>query len=109
VKFLIDNQLPEALAKYLCANGHDAQHVLKVGLASARDSDICKYAAEHDLAIVTKDEDFSRQAIQPGAAIQVVWVRLGNCRKSVLLTAFESLLPSIVAALQAGDRLIEIR
>jgi predicted nuclease of predicted toxin-antitoxin system len=109
VKFLIDNQLPEALARYLCTKGHDAQHVLKVGLASANDSDICNYAAEHNLAIVTKDEDFSRHAIRPGATIQVVWVRLGNCRKSVLLAAFESLLPSIVAALQTGDRLIEIR
>jgi predicted nuclease of predicted toxin-antitoxin system len=57
---------------------------------------------------VTKDQDFSRQAIQRGAAIQVVWVRLGNCRKSVLLAAFESLLPSVVAALEAGDRLVEI-
>jgi predicted nuclease of predicted toxin-antitoxin system len=109
VKFLIDNQLPTALAKYLCSKGHDSQHVLNVGLASAKDKEICKYAAEHCLVVVTKDEDFSRQAIQPGAAIQVVWVRLGNCRKTTLLTAFDSLLPSIVAALEAGDRLIEIR
>lgn len=109
MKFLIDNQLPASLAKYLCTKGHDAQHVLNIGLASAKDMEICQYAAEHALVIVTKDEDFSRQAIQPGAAIQVVWVRLGNCRKSILLAAFDSLLSSIVAALEAGDRLIEIR
>ncbi len=109
MKFLIDNQLPKALATYLCTKEHDAQHVLDVGLASAKDGEICKYAAEHTSVIVTKDEDFSRRAIQPGAAIQVVWVRLGNCRKATLLTAFDSLLPSIVAALEAGDRLIEIR
>jgi predicted nuclease of predicted toxin-antitoxin system len=109
VKFLIDNQLPEALAKYLCTKGHDARHVLSVGLASSKDGEICQYATENALVIVTKDEDFSRQAIQPGAAIQVVWVRLGNCRKSVLMATFESLLPSVVAALEAGERLIEIR
>jgi predicted nuclease of predicted toxin-antitoxin system len=109
VKFLVDNQLPETLAKYLCTKGHDAQHVLSVGLPSAKDIQICKYAAERGFVIVTKDEDFSLLAIQPGAAVQVVWVRLGNCRKSTLLTAFESLLPSIVAALEAGDRLVEIR
>ena len=109
MKFLIDNQLPTALAKYLCTKGHDAQHVLSVGLASANDEEICQYATEHTLVIVTKDEDFSRRAIRPGAVIQVVWVRIGNCRKAVLLTAFESLLPSVVAALEAGDRLIEIR
>jgi len=109
VKFLIDNQLPQTLAKYLCSHGHEALHVLAVGLASATDREICKYAAEHSLVIVTKDEDFSRQVILPGAAIQVVWVRLGNCRKSVLFAAFESLHTSIVAALGSGDRLIEIR
>lgn len=109
MKFLIDNQLPAALAKYLCTKGHDAHHVLNVGLASAKDGEICQYATEHTLVIVTKDEDFSRQAIRPGSMIQVVWVRVGNCRKAVLLATFESLLPSIVAALEAGERLIEIR
>lgn len=109
MKFLIDNQLPATLAKYLSARGHDALHVLDVGLASADDGEICRHAAKHSLVIVTKDEDFSRQAILPGVAIQVVWVRIGNCRKAALLAAFESLLPSIVTALEAGDRLVEIR
>jgi len=109
VKFLIDNQLPTALAKYLCTKGHDALHVFNVGPASANDGEIFQYAAKHTLVIVTKDEDFSRQAIRPDAAIQVVWVRVGNCRKAVLLATFESLLPSIEAALAAGDRVVEIR
>jgi predicted nuclease of predicted toxin-antitoxin system len=109
VKFLIDNQLPSALAKYLCTKGHAAQHVLDIGLASANDAQICQYAANHALVIVTKDEDFSREAMQPGAAIQVVWVRVGNCRKAFLFAKFEALLPSIVLALEAGDRLVEIR
>jgi predicted nuclease of predicted toxin-antitoxin system len=109
LKFLIDNQLPESLAAYLCTQGHDAQHVSSVGLATATDREICKYAGERTLVIVTKDEDFSRQVILPGTTIQVVWVRLGNCRKSILLAAFKSLLPSIIAAIESGDRLIEIR
>ena len=109
MKFLIDNQLPTTLAKYLESKGHEARHVLDVGLAAAKDSEISRHAAEHGLVIVTKDEDFSRQAAQPSAAIQVVWVRLGNCRKPTLLAVFETLLPSLVAALEAGERLIEIR
>jgi predicted nuclease of predicted toxin-antitoxin system len=109
VKFLIDNQLRSALAKHLRTNGHESQHVLDVGLATAEDSEICAYATKHKLVIITKDEDFSRQAIQPGATIRVVWVRLGNCRKTTLLATFDLLLPSILTALEAGDRLIEIR
>jgi len=109
VKSLIDNQLPESLANYLCTKGHDSLHVLNVGLGSAKDVAICEYAVEHAFVIVTKDQDFSRQVMQIRAPIQVVWVRLGNCRKSILLTAFERRLPSIVAALEGGDRLVEIR
>ena len=40
MKFLVDNQLPLALAKFLISKGHHATHVLELGLASARDSEI---------------------------------------------------------------------
>ena len=109
MKFLVDNQLPESLAKYLCSKGHDSVHVLNVGLGSAKDGEICEYAAEHALVVVTKDQDFSRQVVHPHRLIQVVWVRLGNCRKSTLLAAFETMLPSLLVALEAGDRIVEIR
>jgi predicted nuclease of predicted toxin-antitoxin system len=35
VRFLIDAQLPPALARYLAALGHDAKHVSDVGLLMA--------------------------------------------------------------------------
>jgi predicted nuclease of predicted toxin-antitoxin system len=109
VKFLIDNQLPTALARHIIAKGHEAEHVLNIGLAEAKDAQICQYAESNALVIVTKDEDFSRLASRPGAVTQVVWIRFGNCRKPVLIAAFDLLLPSIISALEAGERLIEIR
>jgi hypothetical protein len=36
-------------------------------------------------------------------------LRRGNCRKAALLSAFDSVFSQLEAALQAGDRLIEIR
>ena len=33
MRFLVDNQLPAALARWLTAQGHDAIHVLDVALA----------------------------------------------------------------------------
>jgi predicted nuclease of predicted toxin-antitoxin system len=109
VKFLIDNQLPATLATFLNYKGHECRHVLDVGLATAKDEEIAEYAAEHSLVIVTKDEDFYQRAMNARSGIQVVWVRLGNCRKSLLLAVFDSLLPSIIGALEAGERLIEVR
>jgi len=38
VRCLIDAQLPPALARWLTAEGHDAIHVIDVGLAQAPDA-----------------------------------------------------------------------
>ena len=109
MKFLVDNQLPSALAEMLISGGMEARHVLEVGLEAASDTDIWKYAGENSFVLITKDEDFPRRAAQPNATVQVVWVRLGNCRTSVLLSAFDSVLSEMQAALQAGDSVVEIR
>jgi predicted nuclease of predicted toxin-antitoxin system len=45
VKFLVDNQLPAALAHHLTSRGADCQHVLDAGLAEATDAEIWDYAA----------------------------------------------------------------
>lgn len=109
MKFLVDNQLPAALAELLVSKGHEARHVLEVGLDAAGDTKIWNYAAANSLAVITKDEDFPQRASRPGAPVQVVWVRLGNCRKAALLSAFGSMLPGIERALAAGNRVVEIR
>jgi predicted nuclease of predicted toxin-antitoxin system len=109
LKFLIDNQLPAAFAKHLTSLGHDARHVLDAGLDAASDTEIWKHAEANSLVLITKDEDFCLRASQPNASVQVVWVRLGNCRKTALLAVFDSLLAQVEAALKAGDRVVEIR
>lgn len=58
MKFLIDNQLPKALAEHLSRRGHDCQHVLDVGLANASDIAIGRYAEAQERILITKDEDF---------------------------------------------------
>jgi predicted nuclease of predicted toxin-antitoxin system len=109
VKFLVDHQLPPVLVQLLTSKGHDAFHVLALGLDCATDAEIWNYAKANSFVLITKDEDFSRRASQPNATVQVVWVRLGNCRKAVLLSVFDSVFLQLEASLQAGDHLIEIR
>jgi predicted nuclease of predicted toxin-antitoxin system len=109
VKFVVDNQLPTALAQYLRKRGFDCQHVLEGGLGDALDTDICRHAEVQERIIISKDEDFLYFAKQHEARIKVIWVRLGNCRTSVLLAAFERSWPRIESSLKAGDRIIEIR
>jgi predicted nuclease of predicted toxin-antitoxin system len=109
VKFLVDNQLPVNLAQHLRTRGLDCQHVLDVGLGEASDAEICQYAESQDRVIISKDEDFLHLASRPEAKISVLWVRLGNCRTSTLLAAFEKFWPVVESCINAGDRIIELR
>lgn len=109
MKFLIDNQLPPALAQYLRKRGFDCKHVLDVGLVEALDVEICRHAEAEERIIVSKDEDFLYLARHPKRKIRVLWVRLGNCRTKALLAAFDGVWSSIESSLEAGDRVIEIR
>jgi predicted nuclease of predicted toxin-antitoxin system len=109
VKFLIDNQLPRALAEHLQARGQDCQHVLETGLADASDISICRYCEAQERILISKDEDFLYLANHPKSKIKLVWVRLGNCRTAALLAAFDQFWPTIESCFAAGDRIVEIR
>jgi len=109
VRFLIDNQLPSVLAGWLQERGHDAEHVLNVGLAQGKDTPIWRYAQEQQAVIVTKDEDFAEWVRRGRVGPQVVWLRFGNCTKRELFAWLEPLLPAIIRQLEQGDRLIEVR
>lgn len=109
MKFLVDNQLPVTLARYLRGLGFECQHVLDVKLAEAGDAEICRYAESQDCIVVSKDEDFIYHAKRPNAKVRVIWVRLGNCRTPELLAAFKRSWREIESCLETGDRIIELR
>jgi len=109
VKFLVDNQLPAALVRFFTAKGAECQHVLHLGLAQATDVEIWRFAAGRGMVLVSKDEDFFHLAVREGSEVRLVWIRLGNCRTQVLLSAMEKAWPRIEATLEAEDRVVEIR
>jgi len=58
VKFLVDNQLPEALGRFLNARGHEAGHVLDLSMEEVSVLEIWNYAASGNWIVVSKDQDF---------------------------------------------------
>jgi hypothetical protein len=64
VKFLVDNQLPAALAEFLRKRGLDCQHVLDVDLAQASDADIVFKFRFNEPGHVDGDEHVHVQKIQ---------------------------------------------
>ncbi len=107
--FLVDAQLPPALARWLQELGHDAKHVADIGLRHAEDASIWNYAIEHDTVIITKDEDFAHRCVQSKASPVIVWLRVKNVSRQALLAWFEPLLPKIESLIAQNERLIEVR
>jgi len=111
VKFLVDANLPPALARFLEKEGHEASHVYDQEMGEAKDSEIWDYALQTGAVIITKDEDFedrSTRLSELGKVPSIIWIRLGNTTKRTLLIWFSNLLPEITLRLEAGERLIEI-
>lgn len=109
MRFLVDAQLPPALARLLAACGHQAEHVADIGLMEADDTSIWRHALLHEAVLITKDEDFPHRLRQGGSFPTVLWLRIGNTSRRALLTWFEPLLPDIETMIRQGERLIEVR
>jgi predicted nuclease of predicted toxin-antitoxin system len=108
MRFLVDAQLPPALARLLEDRGHQAEHVLDCGLERASDAAIWARAVANGASIISKDEDFAVRRVMQKAGPAVVWIRLGNTSKRQMLHWLDTMLPSILAALERGDTLIEL-
>lgn len=109
MRFLVDAQLPPALARLLDDRGHVAEHVADVGLIAASDAEIWRYAMTQDAVLITKDEDFSDMVLLGRSAPVVIWVRVGNTTRRALLGWFEPLIDRMVEMIDAGEGLIELR
>jgi predicted nuclease of predicted toxin-antitoxin system len=108
MKFLVDAQLPPALARWLLAGGHEAEHVGDRGMQTASDGAIWDYALASAVVIVTTDEDFARRKVLADRGPSVVWIRLPNTRRRELLAWFAAVLPEVLAALERGETLVEV-
>lgn len=109
MKFLVDAQLPPALALWLTASGNEAVHVAELGLRDASDGAIWARACQDGFVLVTKDEDFARRSAQAAAAPVIVWLRVGNATNRVLREWLEPKWPGVISLLSKGHRLIEVR
>jgi predicted nuclease of predicted toxin-antitoxin system len=108
MRFLVDTQLPPLLARYLNSLGHEAEHTAELGLASAPDRDVWRYAVTNAAILITKDEDFVTIRALANEGLAVLWVRIGNSTRQVLVERFAAAWPAVTSALARGETVIEI-
>ena len=123
MNFLVDAQLPPALARWIVSHGHQAAHVLDIGLHAAGDGQIWEFARGEwwvidgiwggargePVVIISKDEDFVDRWLLSEQPVPFVWIRKGNCSNDALLAWLEPLWPEAVKRLEQGEKLIELR
>jgi predicted nuclease of predicted toxin-antitoxin system len=106
--FLIDAQLPRSLAEYFRSKGYQAYHVRDLMIAQASDEEIFLRAKELSAIVVSKDSDFASIKSRL-AGPQVLWLRVGNLKKSALTKKLDSIWEDVVDELTAGGSIIEVR
>jgi predicted nuclease of predicted toxin-antitoxin system len=108
LRFLVDAQLPPALARHLRSLGHDAHHVADVGLIAAPDQMVWQRATDEDAALMSKDQDFLALALRATRG-RFIWIRIGNTSRAAIIRSVGEALPHIIAAMSAGERIVEVR
>lgn len=106
--FLVDEQLPPALAGWIQAQGHKAFHVRDLGLANGSDVLVWQEAVNREAVVLTKDEDFRDLWGRKRPTIPIVWVRVGNCTNRALVKWLTPLWPELVRRLEAGESFLEV-
>ncbi len=109
MNFLVDAQLPPALAWWIAEQGHRARHVFDLGLNTADDPLIWDRAEKDDSVVVSKDEDFVDRWLMADRPVALVWIRKGNCSNRALLAWLEPLWPDTLMRLEQGEKLVELR
>jgi predicted nuclease of predicted toxin-antitoxin system len=103
MRFLVDQNLPPALAEWLRASGEAAEHVREIGMAREGDAAIATYARANGMIVITKDADFLGPGDPP-----VIWIRWGNVTRASLIAKWEHVWNDVRASLARGEKLVEL-
>jgi len=107
MRFLLDMNLPPAMADWLRSGGHDAVHVREIGLAHLPDREVFARAAEDGRIVVTFDLDFGEIVGLAGATGSgVVLLRLRLARQHHLRERLQAAISRAAEALQAGATVV---
>ncbi len=85
MKLLLDENLSRRIVPFLQAAFPGSTQIALLGLESASDSEIWQYAKDNGYVIVSRDSDFQERSLVAGHPPQVVWLKIPNRSKTVVL------------------------
>jgi predicted nuclease of predicted toxin-antitoxin system len=85
MKFIVDAQLPQRLARTLAASGHDVLHTLDLPQGNRTpDAEITTLADKEGRVVVTKDSDFVTTFLLRGEPAKLLLISTGNIANDAL-------------------------
>ena len=106
---MFDVHLPPAHAVAIRSAGYECEEARKIIAAYSSDSAIAELANMLGAAALSKDSDFVDLTGRGILKTAFVWIRIPNTPAQELRDAILPQLPSIVARIEAGEHVIEIR
>ena len=85
MKLLLDENLSRRIVPFLQTAFPGSTQITLLGLESASDSKIWQYAKDNGFVIVSRDSDFQERALVAGHPPQVIWLKIPNHSKTVVL------------------------
>ena len=76
MKFLADQDVYAATAKFLSGLGHDVVRAAQLGLAQADDVELLRVAHDQERIFVTRDRDFGGLVFVQGGGPGVIYLRI---------------------------------
>lgn len=108
MKFIVDTQLPPALASFMSKKGYDCIHtVFYENGYFLKDAEIISIAISEGRTVITKDSDFQDNFIAKGTPPKVLYLTFGNSKNQELLSYFEKHLNQIVELFVNGVEFVE--
>jgi predicted nuclease of predicted toxin-antitoxin system len=101
--FLFDENLPRVPS---LQTGLPVTHALELG-SRPTDTQLWSHAEQNDLAIVTKDADFSRRIVLSAPPPRVIHLRVGNMRHRDFAAWLERIWPHIESTI-ATHKLVSV-
>ncbi len=76
MKFLIDQDVYAATARFLTELGHDVVRVAEIGLSQTADEALLQVAKEQQRLLVTRDRDYGRLVFVKSLGAGVIYLRI---------------------------------
>ena len=109
MRFLCDVHISYKLANHLTELGFESVHVNDIlNKSETKDADICKYADQNDLIVVTKDADFRDSYFIKQTPKKLIKINLGNIPNQELNRIFTENLSTFEKLYRKPNFLLEI-